>query len=136
MDAEKIKVLVIPVDGPVRQEFIVADEAEEGLSRIIFGPGVTDGPVGYAGFGRTMLAFDEIAGDRDNVGQNANPRANELWNHLAAQRQLPAFVYATDDEPVYGTFVAMGHGLGSRTDDDTLTDISDEIAYYQFKEGA
>lgn len=136
----QIKVLVIPAGTalPVRQEFIddgPDDALNTALVKLIFGEHVSDWfqPVGYAGFNRTMLAFDEVAGDRDDREGHINPRASELWNHLAAQRGS-ALTY-TDEEPLLGTFVALGRGTGSVMDD-LFTDISDEVACFRFKAGA
>lgn len=133
---KQIKVLVIPASlaEPVRVEAVDAGEddydLDEALSRIITGH--PDRPIGSAGFNRTMLAFDEVAGDYDHREEIINPRANELWNDLAAKRGS-ALSYAADEEPLYGTFVAVGRGDGSADAPEVSTDVSEEIINFPFK---
>jgi hypothetical protein len=129
-----IKALVIPhpVNEPVFEVDVPADpeELDAKCSGLIFGH--LNGTVGAAGFGPTMLFFDETAGDRDDRDDTINPRANELWDYLAARRGS-ALTHTADDEPLYGTFIAVGHGTGSVTDDDSMTDVSEEIVRFPFR---
>ena len=133
---KQIKVLVIPaaVSEPVRVETVNAGDddydLDEAVSRIITGH--PDRPIGSAGFNRTMLMFDEVAGDYDHRDEIINPRANELWNDLAAKRGS-ALSYAADEEPLYGTFVAVGRGNGSAEYPETSADVSEEIVNFPFR---
>lgn len=124
---KQIKALVIPYDTaqPVYTLGLPADKLDEAVSFLIFGR--DDGPVGTGRWTatRTVLAFDETAGDRDDRDEIINPRANQLWDHLQGK------AHPADEEVLYGHFIAYGFDINTREP----ADVRDAIADFRFEAG-